>query len=245
MDVADFFSNMLRGVWLFMGAVPEALRLAYDWAREWQTLLTGVLLIIAARILAQGSVRAARIRATAMIRSAQLGPEATPSSGSRPKDFANELSEGRRKAQLSPQELLLEQVEQLRRLVRSAMSTLTTETGSGGVGANFYCQRILGLRLEDFALSVGLTTETRALFDRVIEQLALVRQASENKLSSAALSNALVQLNGRAREFAAAFASAPHVSPSAPIPLGATEPAASLGAPVPLHLERHKAASSS
>lgn len=218
MDVGAFLSGMGRTAWLFIDAIPDALWIAYGWAKEWQTLLTGVLLLIAARTFSQGSVRTARIRATAMVRAAQIQAGEKPDLVFRPKASLQSANFEPPASPDSPEIALVQKIEELRSLIRSAMSTLTMETGKVDASPNFFCERIASLRFEKESLPTSLTPSALELHKNLVTQLAVVQQAIRTKVTQAELSQALVLLNARAREFAAALM--PSTLPTTAIPSG-------------------------
>jgi hypothetical protein len=228
MDSANWLSALSQAARLFVQSIPEAFWLAYYWAKEWQTLLGGLLLVVAARIFAQGTIRAARIRSAATVRAAQITADATDSHADRtrvPAPPASALSppapaltrpSPAPPASLPAQELLAK-IEQLRSLIRSAMFMLASEEQSAASGPNLYCERIAQLRFAESDLPANPTAGTLELYKKLLLQMTAVRRATERKLSHAELSQALVQLNGRARELAAAITIA-----MAPLNTGAT-----------------------
>src|SRR5476651_452446 len=72
MDVGSWLSHIGYAGRLFIESIPDATWLAYSWAKDWQGLLGGLFLLIAAWIFSQSTLRAARIRAAAMVRSAEI-----------------------------------------------------------------------------------------------------------------------------------------------------------------------------
>jgi hypothetical protein len=205
MDAGRWFSEIGDAGRLFVETLPDALWLAYSWAKEWQSLLAGLLLVVAARIFSQGSARAARIRASGMIRAAQiaagtvLAPEPEPRA---PVSAPHPLSS----PPISAETDLVQRLDQLRSLIRSAMSTLTPDGGKADASQNFYCERIAALRFDEGVIPPGLSPAARELHVRLLSQLAAMRQAIENKIPQEELSRILVQLNRLARELAAALA---------------------------------------
>jgi len=189
---------------LFIESIPIAFWLAYGWAKEWQGLLGGLIILLAARVFSQGSLRAARIRATAMIRSAQITAGGSANQNPRPTSSPARLEPVVR-LPASPENELLRKIEQLRSLIRSAMSTLTSDAGTTDVNSNFFCDRIALLHFSESGLPSNTTPAVRELFQRLLAQLESVRLASTNRAAQSVLSDALVQLNLRAREFAGAL----------------------------------------
>src|SRR6185295_16245246 len=164
MSEGNWLSGIFHAGRLFIESIPEASWLAYSWARDWQGLLAGLLLLLAAWIFSQGTLRAARIRAAAMIRSAEIAASAPPPVGMHPSlaQTAARVDLVRQEA-VSPQAELLQRVEQLRSLIRSAMSTLTSDAGKVSSAPNFYCERITLLRFDEAKLPSSLTPAMREL----------------------------------------------------------------------------------
>ena len=208
MDVGSWPSNIGYTARLVIDVVPDAFWIAYYWVRDWQGLVVGILLIFAAQIFSQRSIRAARIRATAMIRAAQIAAGVSTPNGTRsdlPKAITA-LGPATIGKAPSSQTTLLQKVEQTRSLVRSAMSTLTSNLGRADLAPNFFCQRIAQLQFSDAELPAEITPAALQVFRKFTAQLAEVRQAVEHNSPHAELSPALVQLNSCAREFAASIA---------------------------------------
>jgi len=186
---------------LFAESVPEAIGLAYAWAKEWQGLLGGLLFVASAWILARAGVRVTRIRAAAMVRSAEIaarGPGAPKPVAAPAPVVAQAVAES--PPVLSPQSELFKKLEQLRRLIRSALSTLGSDSGMLQSAPNFYCERISLMHFEPEIDCVDLPDAGRDAYKRLTLQLAVVRYAAEKGSAQAELSQALVQLNARARE---------------------------------------------
>ena len=101
---------------------------------------------------------------------------------------------------------LIQRVEQLRSLIRSAMSTLTADTGQSEASPNYFCGRIAQLNFEANTVPPDAPPLVREPYEKLLAQLAVVRDATERKAPHAEMSQALVQLNARAREFAAVLA---------------------------------------
>ena len=207
MDAGTWWPNIGHATRLVIAGVPEACWLIYSWAKDWQGLLAGFFLLAAAWVFAKGSERAARIRADAMIRAAELGAGAQAVAGLRTVAAQPQAVrvEALRPLPGSPENELLQRVEQLRSLIRSAMSTLTSDAGRVSSAPNFYCERITLLRFDETSLPPGLTPAQRELHKKLVLTLAALRQATEKKVPQAELSQALVQLNARARELSNAL----------------------------------------
>jgi len=216
MDSANWLSALVQAAHLFVQSIPDAFWLSYYWAREWQALLGGLLLVLAARIFAIGTIRAARIRSAATIRAAQIAAGVAAQHDERADVAlsAPPVATSPRPAASREQDLV-QKIEQLRSLIRSAMFTLTTDEQKTDAGANPYCERIVQLRFDERDLPANPTAGTLELYKKLLMQLAAVRRANERKPTQAELSENLVQLNARAREFAAALTrAAPPASPA-------------------------------
>lgn len=206
MDAGELLSSIGHAGRLFIEAIPDVFWLSYYWAKDWQGLLGGLLLLLAARIFSLGSVRAARIRATAMIRAAQIAAGAAQNPEIRPAAKVTAPRAEPPRPPVSAESELIQKVEQLRSLIRSAMSTLTVDTGRANASPNFFCERIALLRFDENTIPPNAAPVAREPYKKLLAQLAAVRQATEHKAAHAELSQALVQLNARAREFAAVLA---------------------------------------
>ena len=122
MDPENWLSAIGNAGRLFIESIPDAFWLAYSWAKDWQGLLGGMFLLVAAWIFSRGSLRAARIRAAAMVRSAEIAAKLPPAV-----DMSFSPAKMAARAQpvpsqpISPETELRQRVEQLRSLIRSAM----------------------------------------------------------------------------------------------------------------------------
>jgi hypothetical protein len=210
MDSANWLTAIDQSGRNFVYSLPDALWLAYAWARDWQILLGSVFLLIAALIFAQASVRSARIRAAASVRAAQIAAGLVSNSATASR--AQSEPTFRPSSTVSHAHDLANKLEQLRSLIRSAMTLLASDVDGADAIENVYYQRIIRLRFEENDLPSNATSNTLELYKRLLLQLASVRQFSKKKRSTKELSEALVQLNARARELAAA--DAPRISGS-------------------------------
>src|SRR5882724_6272039 len=125
----------------------DKLYLAYDWAKEWQILLAGLLVFFAALIFAWAIIRAAKMGAAARAVRPQSdlrlapGSISSPASGSAPRPAASQVPAGQSSE-------LISILEQLRSLIRSALASLPPEGETENSPVTFLCQRILHLRLD-------------------------------------------------------------------------------------------------
>ena len=183
----------------------DKLYLAYDWAREWQILLAGVLVFLAALIFAWATIRAAKMGAAAKpeikLRS-QADLRQAPAALSGPAASPPEAA--------SPE--LISALEQLRSLIRSALGSLPQTIEKTGEKesspAYFLCQRILHLRLDQLPPPTQAGKEAQDGFAALLKQLNVLRSHLKKDASPADLSEILVQINTSARGLGAALAPA-------------------------------------
>lgn len=192
----SWFDNVMNTLGPFWQATLSVLALAYEWAKAWQMLLAGLLVLLAALIVARAIVKAASLRAL----------PAKPASQPDLRSNAEPLA-----APESPQELA-GNLEQLRSLIRSALTSFTLTADKENGPSTFLCQRIAHLHLERFPLPANASNSARELHAALLQQLESLRQnLSQNprKDSPSDIAQILVQLNGSARSLLAALAAAP------------------------------------
>src|SRR6185437_4574424 len=85
------------------------------------------------------------------------------------------------------------------------MASLAADVDGADATGNIYCERIARLHFDNEDLNTGLTANTLELYKRFLAQLTTVRRANERGTARTDLSEALFQLNARARELAAAL----------------------------------------
>jgi hypothetical protein len=194
----NWFDNALSALGPFWQAVVSGLALAYEWAKAWQMLLAGVLVLGAAIIVARAIARAAVLRSPAAKdrRQSDLRADGTP--------FAANPAE-------TPQELT-GNLEQLRSMIRSALTSFTLTADKENNPGYFQCQRIAHLHLERFPLPVNANKAARELHAVLLLQLETLRQnlnQNPKKDMPGDVAQLLVQLNTSARNLLAALAAAP------------------------------------
>jgi hypothetical protein len=194
----NWFDNALSALGPFWQAVVSGLALAYEWAKAWQMLLAGVLVLGAAIIVARAIARAAALRSPAAKdrRQLDLRADGTP--------FAANPAE-------TPQELT-GNLEQLRSMIRSALTSFTLTADKENNPGYFQCQRIAHLHLERFPLPVNANKAARELHAVLLLQLETLRQnlnQNPKKDMPGDVAQLLVQLNTSARNLLAALAAAP------------------------------------
>jgi len=177
----------------------DKLYLAYDWAKEWQVLLAGLLVLLAAVIFAWAIIRSAKLRALARPETktrSDLRQEPSWASSPSPSLPPSGQSVS---AAASPEFLSI--LEQLRSLIRSALGSLPQTSEKLGDKENspayFLCQRILHLRLEQLPPPTGPAAQQT--FSALLTQLNLLRAHLKKDASPAELSEILVQINASAR----------------------------------------------
>src|SRR5689334_22405808 len=122
-----------------LDAISAALMSAYGWAKEWQILLAGLLVLIAAVVVAHALRRAPQARPARRAGQSQADLDLRRE----PKPAAPPASSGQ----------LVGELEQLRSLIRSALAAFTLTAEKENSPVQFLCQRIARLRPEQFAMS--------------------------------------------------------------------------------------------
>jgi hypothetical protein len=175
----------------------DKMQLAYDWAKQWQILLAGLLVFFAALIVAWAIVRAAKLgsaarpdaktRLLADLRLASLdtGANAAPN----PASHSAAAQSGE----------LISALEQLRSLIRSALAALPASGEKENNPATFLCQRILHLRLETLPPSANMGKAAQEDYAALLQQLIILRSNLKKNAPPAEISGILVQINGSAR----------------------------------------------
>jgi hypothetical protein len=179
----------------------DKLQLAYDWAKEWQILLAGVLVFFAALIVAWAIIRAAKLaprletrsRTQADLRLASLDPAMGAVSNPASNSAAAKSGE------------LIGALEQLRSLIRSALAALPASGEKENNPATFLCQRILHLRLESLPPAANAAPAAQEDYVALLKQLNVLRSHLKKDAPSGEMSDILVQINGSARNLVAAL----------------------------------------
>jgi len=181
----------------------DGLQRAYDWAKEWQILLAGVLVFFAALIVAWAIVRGAKLGSSPRLDTKTRSPAdlrlASPagSAASNPAPYAAH-------AAAAQSGELISTLEQMRSLIRSALAALPASGEKENNPASFVCQRILHLRLDQLP-SVNLGKAAQEDHAVLLKQLNLLRSHLKKDAAPAEMSEILVQLNGSARNLVAAL----------------------------------------
>jgi hypothetical protein len=180
----------------FLDATLNSLALAYGWAKEWQPLLAGLLVVFAAIIVARS------IRKTMATRALQPAPAAK-------EPPRLDLRQAEKPAGASPQDAcdeLVGNLEQLRSLIRSALASFTLTTEKENSPAYFLCQRVARFRVEQ--LPPNATKPAREFHTTLLEQLELMRLHLKKDAPPTEGAGILIQLNTSARNLVAAVAPA-------------------------------------
>jgi len=194
----NWFDGVLNALGPFWQAAMSGLAQAYEWARAWQVLLAGVLVLLAAIIVARAIVKAAALRSPA----ARDGSRLDLRSDGGP--FSGNPAE-------TPQELA-GNLEQLRSMIRSALTSFTLTADKESNPGYFLCQRIAHHHLERFPLPVNANKPARELHAALLMQLESLRQnlnQNPKKDMPGDVAQLLVQLNTSARSLLAALGAAP------------------------------------
>lgn len=180
-----------------LDSVSNGLVAAYGWAKEWQILLAGVLVLVAALIVARAIRRspAARPAPRGGQNQADLDMRLAPKPLSLAPVSLAEESSGE----------LVGELEQLRSLIRSALAAFTLTAEKENSPVQFLCQRIGRLRPERFVLSAG-AAKAQADHAALLEQLEALRHQLKKDARPAEISGTLVQLNTSARNLLAVLA---------------------------------------
>jgi len=171
----------------------DRLHLAYDWAKEWQILLAALLVFFAALIFAWAIVRAAKLGAAARLARSQPDLRLAPDPVSGPANVPVSAGE------------LISTLEQLRSLIRSALSSLPAQGGTENSPAKFLCQRILHLRLDQLPPPANMGKAAQDGYATLLKQLIALRSHTKKDAPAEEISEILIQINGSARSLVAAL----------------------------------------
>jgi len=172
--------------------VGNTLAAAYGWAKEWQVLLAGLLVLLAALIVAS----ALRRKAPAPVTQTSSPADERLDMRLAPRPLSRQDASGE----------LIGELEQLRSLIRSALSAFTLTAEKENSPVQFLCQRIARLRPERFALSPGAAKPQHETHAALLEQLEALRQQLKKDAQPTEISGTLIQLNTSARSLLTALA---------------------------------------
>lgn len=171
--------------------ISNALIVAYGWTKEWQVMLAGLVVLVAglivARAIRKGPVT--QVPQKDALDDADLRRE--PGTAARP--IGRPETKGD----------LVHELEQLRSLIRSALSAFTLTAEKENSPVLFLCQRVARLRPERFPLPGNASSDQQGLHAEVLEQLETLRQQLKKDAKPAEMSGTLVQLNTSARNLIA------------------------------------------
>jgi len=173
--------------------ISNTLVLAYGWARDWQVLLAGLVVLVAGLIVARA------IRKGPVTRALQQDPLDDDRTDLRREPGMAARPVPRPEAQGD----LVHELEQLRSLIRSALSAFTLTAEKENSPVLFLCQRVARLRPERFPLPGSATQAQQRLHVEVLEHLETLRQQLKKEVAPAEMSGTLVQLNTSARNLIA------------------------------------------
>lgn len=174
-----------------LDALSNALTSAYGWAKEWQILLAGLLVVVAGLIVARAIRKdpARGLVQETVPDDARLDLRREPTAFA-PSDWSGEL---------------VGELEQLRSLIRSALSAFTLTAERENSPVQFLCQRVARLRPERFPLPRSAPPAQHGLYAELLEQLDLLRQQLKREIKPAEMSATLIKLNTNARNLVAAL----------------------------------------
>ena len=192
--------------------LPTAFLIVYEWAREWQPLITGVLVILAARYFHRATLRSSRMMAEAAIRSARIAAAAalkTPQPD-RAERSSTVIASGppidAGNPHVPTERGVASRLESLRSAVRSALAEIPTSGGAiGGRGADLY-SKVAAFSFDDVDPNGVFDTESVVAFYELQTALDTLRLESAEETEAAHAWEALVHINILARELRAKLA---------------------------------------
>jgi hypothetical protein len=184
------------------GSVSAWADTVFGWLKEWQPILSGLLVLVAACIFAASSIKAARILAKGNTRT-------KPRFSDKPyPDLRNRSGHVRARQNEQPIDIF-QSLEQLRGFVRSALSALTPSEGATteALGASHLSyERILRLRLEKSAMPQNASKTAHELLESLSQHIEELDLLLRKDASGSDISNVLIKVNTIARNLAAALA---------------------------------------
>jgi hypothetical protein len=194
----DWFAELTEAARHLLSALPNTFYLVCSWAREWQPLIAGLLVILAALIFARASLKAARIRAAGL---QQLGSDAS----SKPQSDLRLASRSFEGSVPATSDELIGNLERLRSLIRSTLASLAVIGEKESGSSHLLCKRIAQVQLERSALPSNVTKNVRELHTVLHKQLSSFCLILNKDGPKAEVSEALVKLNSAARNLASAL----------------------------------------
>jgi hypothetical protein len=164
--------------------------------KEWQPILAGLLVMMAAIILGYANIIAAKIR------SAGSNQPEKPA----PRDLRSSINS--RSSDAVAPESISSNLEKLRSLVRSALSLLSS-VDTDQDAARAICARIAAFQWQQFPIAHDADKRTQELFATFLNQFEPLRNLLRQEWSSSEASSILIQLNASARALYEALNRAP------------------------------------
>jgi len=172
--------------------VGNTLAAAYGWAKEWQVLLAGLLVLLAALIVAS----ALRRKAPAPVTQTSSPADERLDMRLAPRPLSRQDASGE----------LIGELEQLRSLIRSALSAFTLTAEKENSPVQFLCQRVARVRPDRYTLPAGAPKSQQDLYAALLEQQETLRQQLKRDAQPIEITGTLVHLNTSARSLVAALA---------------------------------------
>lgn len=195
-------SSMLDQMNVFFGQMATALGQLMAHAKEWQLLLAGLLVVLAATILALGMVKAAKIGAATKRPMPQRQESADMRTATRLAAIATESAQN-----------LRGDLEALRSLVRSALGALSS-VDTNHETARILCTRIVALQGGYARPPFEASKRIQEIHGTFLHQFELLRDALGKDWSASEASAILIQLNACARSLASSLEQSQSSAPS-------------------------------
>ena len=220
MEIPSWTEIVARAYEYLFQVLPGVVVALYEFVKDWQTLIAGLLVIVAARYFFNAMLRSSRMMAEAVIRSARLAADSTRPPARAMNASANDAGAAGAAASLlgsgpdphGPADTNLgTRLDALRMAVRSALAAIPTSGNEIGVkGAALY-GRVATFSFDDLE-SGGLDRGALAVFRELQTSLDALRLDSGDADARQAWER-LVRINKLARELHAKAA------PEVPVPL--------------------------
>lgn len=189
--------------WAMLDQLKPMLGQLADLAKEWQPLLASALVLLGAIILARGIIKSAKIRAakpadvqeTIIATGQDLRAAPPPIDG-------------------EPSESISSNLETLRSLLRSALSSLASVDVNPDA-ARLLCTRILAFQGRHFYLPPNADKRTKELYSAFLKQFEMLQVTVVKEWSPSEASARLIQLNASARALDTLIKATPSDDPTA------------------------------
>lgn len=173
----------------------------------WQPLIGGLLTVLAACIFAAAILRAARIRAGGAAPSMVSAYDPSPDLRLASSPLDNELPD-------QPTDFI-RKLEQLRSLVRSALSALTSSDANATgffAARHASCKRIMDMPLEESAFPQHAPKAAYELLDSLKQHIQAL--SLSEKAPASDISDILIKVNSSARDLARVLAQSAGIQPA-------------------------------